>query len=51
MDLLLAVGVWAVGAWLAYRCTRSASSRADDAGVGPGRSAGPPGGGREGLKG
>ena len=22
MDLLLAVGVWALGAWVAYRCTR-----------------------------
>lgn len=27
MDLLLAVGVWAVGAWLAYRWTRAVSMR------------------------
>jgi hypothetical protein len=29
MDLLLAVGVWTAGAWLAYRCTRWATERAD----------------------
>lgn len=41
MDLLLAVGVWAAGAWLAYRCTRWATERADhppgDAGTPPQR--------------
>jgi hypothetical protein len=30
MDLLLAVGVWAAGAWLAYRCTRWATERDHD---------------------
>ena len=29
MDLLLAVGVWTVGAWLAYRCTRWAAARGE----------------------
>jgi hypothetical protein len=36
MDLLLAVGVWAAGAWLAYRCTRWASTHAEDHHAGPG---------------
>jgi hypothetical protein len=49
MDLLLAVGVWAAGAWLAYRCTRWASAHADDAGSGRPRT--PPGGRREGSAG
>jgi hypothetical protein len=34
MDLLLAVGVWVTGAWLAYRCVRWAGDRADHAGHG-----------------
>lgn len=38
MDLLLAVGVWAAGAWLAYRCTRSADTRGEGAARGPRRS-------------